>query len=243
MTGRVVLLSGASRGIGQAVARRLAALGYVVAGTATSPAGVQLVEQELSPMGGGGVSLNVRDGSAVDKCLEEVCTRFGAPAILVNNAGISEDQLLIRMREESWDRVLDVNLNGSFRLSKACLRSMLREKWGRIVNVGSVVASMGNAGQAAYAAAKAGLEGFVRALSREVAHRGVTVNCVAPGFIDTDMTRALSEAQREALMATIPVARMGKGEEVAAAVAFLVSEDASYVTGETLHVNGGMYAS
>jgi 3-oxoacyl-[acyl-carrier protein] reductase len=187
------------------------------------------------------MALNVNDAAAIDTLIKSIAEQYGAPQVLVNNAGITRDNIMLRMKDEEWDDVLDTNLNAVFRVTKACLRGMTKARWGRIVNISSVVGSMGNAGQANYAAAKAGLEGFTRALAREVGSRAITVNSVAPGFIDTDMTRELPELQRSALVEQIPAGRLGGADEIAAAVAFLVSEPAGYITGETLHVNGGLY--
>lgn len=239
---KVALVTGASRGIGRAVARQLGSQGLFVIGTATSDAGAERISADLAEHGveGQGATLEVNDAAAVTALVSDITERFGAPLVLVNNAGITRDNLLMRMSEEQWDEVLDTNLKSVYRLSKACLRGMTRARYGRIINVSSVVATFGNLGQANYAAAKAGMEGFSRALAREVASRNITVNCVAPGFIASDMTEVLPEAQRDALLGQIPLARLGKPEEIAAAVGFLASDAAAYVTGETLHVNGGM---
>jgi 3-oxoacyl-[acyl-carrier protein] reductase len=238
---RVALVTGASRGIGAAIADALAAGGAQVVGTATSEAGAEAITARLAGSNGSGRVLDVTDEDGMQALLAELAAGPGAPTILVNNAGITRDTLLLRMKDEDWDAVLDTNLRAVFRLSKACLRGMMKERFGRIVNIASVVASVGNPGQANYCAAKAGMVGFSKALAREVATRGITVNVVAPGFIDTDMTRELDETQREALLQGIPTQRLGSPADVAAAVAYLVSEDAGYVTGHTLHVNGGMY--
>jgi 3-oxoacyl-[acyl-carrier protein] reductase len=240
---KVALVTGASRGIGRAIASLLGQQGLVVVGTATSEAGAAAISAYFSEQGiaGTGMMLNVTDGAAVDSVIKAIGERFGAPAILVNNAGITRDNLLMRMKDEEWTEVIDTNLNSIYRVTKACLRGMTKARWGRIVNISSVVGSMGNAGQSNYAATKAGMEGFARALARELGSRAVTVNNVAPGFIDTDMTRDLPEAQRELLAQQVPLGRLGGAEEIAAAVAFLVSDAAAYITGETLHVNGGMY--
>lgn len=240
---RVCLVSGASRGIGAAVADALGAAGHVVVGTATTEAGAAAISERLAQRGitGTGMVLDVSTADAAEAVVAAVSERHGAPLVLVNNAGITLDNIVLRMKEEEWSRVIDTNLGSIFRLSKAVLRAMTKARWGRIVNISSVVASMGNAGQANYAASKAGMEGFTRALAREIGSRAVTVNCVAPGFIDTDMTRALPEAQRQKLLEQIPVGRLGEADEIAALVAFLASDAAGYITGETIHVNGGMY--
>lgn len=237
------LVSGASRGIGRAIALELGRRGATVVGTATRPAGAQAVSEALADAGinGRGMVLDVTDGEAVQGVLGEIETAFGSPAIVVNNAGITNDTLLLRMKEEEWDKVLDANLKGAFRLCKAVLRGMLKKRWGRIINVGSIVGVTGNAGQCNYAAAKAGLGGLTRSLAREVAPRGITVNLVNPGFIDTDMTKSLPEAQRSALIGQIPSGRLGSSEDIAAAVTFLASPEAAYITGATLEVNGGMH--
>jgi len=237
------LVSGASRGIGKAIALELGRRGATVIGTATRPEGAEAVSAELASAGirGRGLPLDVTDGEAISRALAEIEETFGSPSIVVNNAGITKDNLLPRMTDEQWGSVLDANLTGVFRLCKGALRPMLKRRWGRIVNVGSVVGVTGNAGQCNYAAAKAGLGGFTRSLAREVAARGITVNLVAPGFIDTDMTKALPEAQRTALIGQIPAARLGAPEDVATAVAFLASPEAAYITGATLEVNGGMH--
>ncbi|MAO63334.1 3-oxoacyl-ACP reductase FabG [Halomonas sp. CnH100-B] len=239
---RVALVTGASRGIGRAIAHELGRQGRIVIGTATSPAGAENIDADLKANGieGAGMCLNVTDQASIDEVLKTIGERFGAPTILVNNAGITRDNLLMRMKEEEWDSVMDTNLKSVYRVSKACLRGMTKARFGRIVSISSVVATMGNLGQANYAAAKAGMEGFSRALAREVASRAITVNAVAPGFIATDMTEALPEAQHEMLLKQIPLARLGGPEEIAAAVGFLTSDAAGYITGETLHVNGGM---
>jgi len=239
----IALVTGASRGIGQAIALRLGKDGATVIGTATSQAGAEAISKTLQENGikGMGLLLNVTDPSSVDSALETINAEFGAPSILVNNAGITRDNLLMRMKDEEWDDIIQTNLTSVFRLSKACLRAMTKARKGRIISISSVVGAAGNAGQTNYSAAKAGLLGFTKSLAREVGARGITVNAVAPGFIDTDMTKALPEAQREALQKDIPLNRLGQPEEIAAAVAFLASPDAGYITGETLHVNGGMY--
>lgn len=242
MTDKVALVTGASRGIGRAIALQLARDGFVVVGTATSAAGAERIGSALAEVGRGqGMVLDVTDAGQVQAVVEEIGRHFAPPLVLVNNAGITRDNLLMRMKEEEWAAILDTNLTSVYRLSKACLRGMMKARWGRIVNVGSVVGATGNPGQANYAAAKAGMVGFAKSLAREVGSRGITVNTVAPGFIDTDMTRELPEAQRKALLETIPLGRLGQAEEVAHAVSFLCSDRAAYITGETLHVNGGMY--
>jgi 3-oxoacyl-[acyl-carrier protein] reductase len=237
---RVALVTGASRGIGRAIAEKLAADGFVVAGTATTAAGAQSISTYLGASGRGW-ALDVTDHEAVAAVLADVTEQLGAPLVLVNNAGVTRDDILMRMKAEAWDTVIDTNLTALYRLSKACLRGMTKQRFGRIINIGSVVGAMGNAGQTNYAASKAGAEGFTRALAREVGSRSVTVNCIAPGFIDTDMTRELGEAQRATLTAQIPLGRLGDCAEVAALAAFLASEQAGYITGETIHINGGMY--
>ncbi|HBO12111.1 MAG TPA: 3-oxoacyl-ACP reductase [Halieaceae bacterium] len=240
MEARIALVTGASRGIGRAIAHALADAGHRVIGTATSDAGAARIDEDLGDRGAGRV-LDVADAASVDGLVKAVTGEFGAPLILVNNAGITRDNLLMRMKPEEWDDVIDTNLGALYRVSKACARAMTRARWGRIVNITSVVGAMGNAGQSNYAASKAGAGGFTRALARELGGRNITVNCVAPGFIDTDMTRELSEDQRAAMLAQIPLGRLGAPEEIAALVAFLCSEQAAYVTGETVHINGGMY--
>ena len=240
---RVALVTGASRGIGQAIARQLAAAGCIVVGTATSDAGAQRITDYLREAGnaGCGMTLNVADDDSVNEVIKAISEQFGAPLILVNNAGITRDNILMRMKAEEWSDVLDTNLTSLYRVSKACLRGMTKARWGRIVNITSVVGSMGNMGQANYAATKAGAGGFSRALAKELGSRSVTVNCVAPGFIDTDMTRELSEEQRNLMLSQIPLGRLGEAEEIAALVSFLCSDAAGYITGETIHINGGMY--
>ena len=245
LQGKVALVTGASRGIGQAIAFELGRQGATVIGTATSEAGAARIGEALKEQGiqGAGLMLDVSNSESVDAVLEQIQKDFGAVAILVNNAGITRDNLMLRMKDEEWFDVINTNLNSLFRLSKAVLRGMTKARWGRIISIGSVVGAMGNAGQANYAAAKAGLEGFSRALAREVGSRAITVNSVAPGFIDTDMTRELPEAQREALLTQIPLGRLGQAEEIAKVVGFLASDGAAYVTGATVPVNGGMYMS
>lgn len=243
LEGEIALVTGASRGIGKAVAMRLGKEGATVVGTATSDSGAEKITAYLKENGisGMGLMLNVTDQSSVDNVLETITKEFAAPSILVNNAGITRDNLLMRMKQEEWDEIIDTNLTSIYRLSKACMRAMTKARKGRIISISSVVGAAGNAGQTNYAAAKAGLLGFTKSLARELGPRGVTVNAVAPGFIDTDMTKSLPDAQREALLSGIPLNRLGEPEEIAAAVAFLASPDAGYITGETLHVNGGMY--
>jgi len=242
MDKKVALVTGASRGIGAAISARLATEGFFVVGTATSDAGAQQIDQQLGEQGAG-MLLRVQDPESVKSLVDEIGTQFAAPTVLVNNAGITRDNLLMRMSDDEWDDVIDTNLSGAFRITKACLRGMLKARWGRIVNIGSVVARMGNPGQGNYVATKAAIEGFTRSLAMEVASRNITVNTVAPGFIGTDMTEALTEDQTTAMLERIPLGRVGKVGEVAAAVAYLVGEDASYVTAQTLQVNGGLYAA
>ena len=237
---RVALVTGASRGIGRAVAERLTADGLQVVGTATTEAGAQGIAAALGERGHG-VVLRLEEPASVEEALGRIEDWRGPPLVLVNNAGIARDGLLMRMSADAWDAVVGTNLGGVYRLTRPVLRSMMRARWGRIVNLSSVVGRMGNAGQTNYAAAKAGIEGFTRALAREVGSRGITVNAVAPGFIDTDMTSALAQAQRDAMVEGIPLGRMGTPEDVAAVVSFLVGEDAAYITGETVHVNGGLH--
>ncbi|MDA0649996.1 MAG: 3-oxoacyl-ACP reductase FabG [Proteobacteria bacterium] len=238
---KVAIVTGASRGIGAAIAASLGQAGLIVVGTATSEAGASGIAEALSPHGGYGRVLNVTDTGSIEAFMDDVKAKVGDPLVLVNNAGITQDNILMRMKENEWQQVIDTNLTALYRLSKVCLRGMTKARWGRIVNVTSVVGSMGNAGQSNYAATKAGAEGMARSLARELGSRSITVNCVAPGFIDTDMTRALEEAQRDTLQAQIPLGRLGSPEDVAGAVAFLVSDAGQYITGETLHVNGGLY--
>lgn len=243
MSQKIALVTGASRGIGRAIASRLAKDGNTVVGTATSEAGAAAISDYFAEAGlaGFGRVLDVADAGSIETFIKNIGGEIGAPTILVNNAGITRDNLLLRMKDEEWDDIIRTNLSSVFHLSKACLRGMMKARSGRIVNITSVVGSTGNAGQANYAAAKAGIIGFTKSLAKEVGSRNITVNTVAPGFIDTDMTRKLPEEQRKALLDNIPLARLGATEEVAAAVAFLCSDEASYITGETLHVNGGMY--
>ncbi|MBI2383429.1 MAG: 3-oxoacyl-ACP reductase FabG [Gammaproteobacteria bacterium] len=236
LQGETALVTGASRGIGKAIAERLAREGAKVYGTATTQVGADAIDAALRPLGGAGRVLDVRDGTAIEALLGEI----GAVGILVNNAGVTRDTLLLRMKDEDWDAVIQTDLTSVFRLSRAVLRGMMKARHGRIVSIGSVVGAMGNPGQANYCAAKAGLVGFSKALAREIGSRGITVNVVAPGFVETDMTRQLGEDARNALLGQIPLNRMGAPEDIAAAVAFLASKEAGYITGETLHVNGGM---
>ena len=240
---KVALVTGASRGIGQAIAKSLAADGFTVVGTATSDIGAEAISTYLAEENtpGRGIKLNVADPDSVTLAIKAIAEQFEAPLVLVNNAGITRDNILMRMKEEEWQAVMDTNLSGLYRVSKACVRGMTKARWGRIVNITSVVGSMGNIGQSNYAATKAGAEGFSRALARELGSRSITVNCVAPGFIDTDMTRDLPENQRDLLLQQIPLGRLGSAAEVAALVSFLCSDMAGYITGETLHINGGMH--
>ncbi|WP_417714989.1 MULTISPECIES: 3-oxoacyl-ACP reductase FabG [Rheinheimera] len=240
LEGQVALVTGASRGIGRAIAEQLADLGAKVIGTATSESGAAAISAYLGERGQGLV-LNVADTDSIEQCLEQIKTQFGDIDILVNNAGITRDNLLMRMKDDEWFDIMQTNLTSVYRLSKAVMRSMMKKRFGRIISIGSVVGSMGNAGQTNYAAAKAGVLGFTKSLAREVASRGITVNAVAPGFIDTDMTKELNDEQKEAIFGQVPANRLGQPEEIAATVAFLASRQAAYITGETIHVNGGMY--
>jgi 3-oxoacyl-[acyl-carrier protein] reductase len=244
LANQVALVTGASRGIGKAIAIELAKQGALVIGTATTEAGAQAISAYLADVGaeaGKGVVLNVTDAERCAAVIDEISKTWGAVAILVNNAGITQDQLAMRMKDEEWDSVIATNLSSVGRLSRAVLRGMMKAKTGRIINITSVVASTGNPGQMNYAAAKAGVEGMSRALAREIGSRNITVNCIAPGFVDTDMTKALGDDQHAALLTQIPLGRLGKPEDIAAATAFLASPQAAYITGTTLHVNGGMY--
>jgi 3-oxoacyl-[acyl-carrier protein] reductase len=243
LTGQIALVTGASRGIGRAIAMELAQQGAVVIGTATSESGAKDIDAALSRVGGAGVVLNVNDVTGCDALIDTIVKERGALNILVNNAGITQDNLAMRMKDDEWTSVIDTNLSAVFRLSRSVLRPMMKAKGGRIINITSVVGSSGNPGQANYAAAKAGVAGMSRALAREIGSRNITVNCVAPGFIDTDMTKALSEEQQNALKINIPLQRLGSPEDIAHAVAFLASPGAGYITGTTLHVNGGLYLS
>jgi 3-oxoacyl-[acyl-carrier protein] reductase len=241
INGQVVLVTGATRGIGAAIAHRFATQGARVVGTATTAAGAAAIGEALSAYGGRGAVLDVASQASIDALLAEIEAREGPVGILCNNAGITRDALLLRMKVEDWDAVIQTNLASVFRLSKAVLRGMMKARTGRIINISSVIGATGNAGQANYAAAKAGMIGFTKSLAREVGSRGITVNAIAPGFIDTDMTKGLDDAQRTALFAQIPLGRLGAPDDVAAAAEFLAGPGAAYVTGETLHVNGGMY--
>ncbi len=243
LEGKVALVTGASRGIGKAIALELGRQGAVVIGTATSADGAHSISRNFAGAGikGGGMAMNVNDAAQIEAALGAIQKQFGDVAILVNNAGITRDNLLLRMKDEEWDDIMSTNLKSVFRLSKLVLRGMMKARFGRIINITSVVGATGNAGQANYAASKSGVVGFSKSLAREVGSRNITVNCIAPGFIDTDMTRALSGEQRDALVRQIPLGRLGAAEDVAAAVVFLASPGASYVTGCTLHVNGGMH--
>lgn len=241
--GKVTLVTGASRGIGAAIADDMGGQGAVVIGTATTVAGAEKISARFAEKGlkGKGLVLNVTDADSVTQLIKDIKADFGAVEILVNNAGITKDNLLMRMSEEEWFDVINTNLSAVYRLSKACLRGMMKARWGRIINVSSVVGSMGNAGQANYAASKAGVAGFSRSLAKEIGSRGITVNTVAPGFIDTDMTKVLDEGQKELMLAQIALGRLGKPEEIAGVVSFLAGTAGGYITGETLQVNGGMY--
>jgi 3-oxoacyl-[acyl-carrier protein] reductase len=243
LEGQVAIVTGASRGIGAAIADTLAAAGARVVGTATTEQGAAAITERMDAIAPEcrGEVLDVNDPAGAEALVSRVSDALGTPGILVNNAGITRDQILMRMKEDDWDAVIETNLRSVFRLSKACLRGMMKARGGRIISIASVVGSMGNAGQTNYAAAKAGMMGFSRSLAREIGSRGITVNVVAPGFIDTDMTRALDEKQREALLRDIPLQRLGEPEDIAAAVLFLASSQGAYITGQTLHVNGGMF--
>lgn len=239
LEGKVVLVTGASRGIGKAIASQLKELGATVVGTATSEGGAAKISEYLGE--GNGMVLNVTDNDSIASLFEAIKAKYESVDILVNNAGITKDNLFMRMKDEEWQDILDTNLSSVYKLSKAAIRPMMKKRNGRIINIGSVVGSMGNSGQVNYATAKAGLLGFTKSLAREVASRGITVNTVSPGFIDTDMTQTLTEDQKEGIFSQVPANRLGKPEEIANAVAFLASDGAAYITGETLHVNGGMY--
>jgi 3-oxoacyl-[acyl-carrier protein] reductase len=241
LKGQVALVTGASRGIGAAIARELAAQGAVVVGTATTDDGAAKVNTVLEPLGGRGIRLDVNDAAGVEAAIEAIVKQQGGLQVLVNNAGITRDMLAMRLKDDDWDAVLDTNLKAVFRLSRAVMRTMMKQRYGRIISITSVVGASGNPGQANYAAAKAGVAGMTRALARELGSRGITVNCVAPGFIETDMTGKLPEEQQKALLGQIPLGKLGRPEDIAHAVAFLASPQAGYVTGQELHVNGGMY--
>ena len=243
MTDKVALVTGASRGIGQAIAKQLGANGFTVVGTATTDNGAASISAYLADAGisGEGMALNVTDAESVTAVVKAVTEKYAAPTVLVNNAGITKDNILMRMKDDEWNDVIDTNLSSIFRLSKACVRGMTKARWGRIINISSVVGSMGNAGQSNYAATKAGMEGYARALAKELGSRNITVNSVAPGFIDTDMTKELSEDHKNLMLSQVPLSRLGQPDEIAAVVAFLASDAAGYITGETIHVNGGMY--
>ena len=241
LNGEIVLVTGASRGIGAAIADTLSAQGAIVIGTATTDAGAAAIGERLAASGGAGRTLDVTDGAAVEALVDAIARDFGPISILVNNAGITRDQLLMRMKDEDWNAIIDTNLSSVFRTSKAVLRGMMKARKGRIINIASVIGLTGNAGQANYAAAKAGIIAFSKSLAKEIGSRGITVNVVAPGFIETDMTRALPEAQKDAMQGQIALGRFGAPSDIAEAVAFLAGPAAAYITGETLHVNGGMY--
>jgi len=239
----IALVTGASRGIGKAIAEQLVSDGFYVVGTATSESGAVAISGYLGESSGQGMVLNVTDADSIIALIKDIAAAVGAPTVLVNNAGITRDNLMLRMKDAEWDDIISTNLSSVFRVSKACLRGMMKNKSGRIVNIASVVGVTGNAGQANYAAAKAGIIGFSKSLAKEVGSRNITVNTVAPGFIDTDMTKALSDEQKSTLLQGVPLARLGDADEIAHAVSFLCSDKAAYITGETLHVNGGMYMS
>ncbi|MFW1676375.1 3-oxoacyl-ACP reductase FabG [Pontibacter sp. JAM-7] len=241
--GKIALVTGATRGIGKAIAEELGKQGAVVVGTATSEGGAASISNYLAAAGikGTGLVLDVSDSTSVEAVLKQVQSDFGTVEVLVNNAGITRDNILMRMKDDEWDQVVNTNLSSVYRLVKGCLRGMTKARWGRIISVSSVVASMGNAGQTNYAAAKSGMEGFTRALAREVGSRNITVNCVAPGFIDTDMTSGLAEEHKDKLKSQIPLNRLGQPEEIAAVVGFLAGQSGGYITGESIQVNGGMY--
>lgn len=243
MSEKIALVTGASRGIGRAITQQLGRDGFTVIGTATTQSGAENITAYLNDAGihGEGMALNVADPELVVAVVKSISDKYAAPLVLVNNAGITKDNILMRMKEDEWNDVVSTNLSSIYRLSKACVRGMTKAKWGRIINISSVVGSMGNAGQSNYAATKAGMEGFSRSLAKELGSRNITVNSVAPGFIDTDMTRELSEDTKNMMLAQIPLSRLGEPEEIAAVVAFLAGDSGAYVTGETIHVNGGMY--
>jgi 3-oxoacyl-[acyl-carrier protein] reductase len=242
LAGKVAVVTGASRGIGKAIAEGLAANGAFVLGTATSEVGAASISEYLSDNGRGFI-LRVEDEASIEAFFAAIKSEFEAPTILVNNAGITRDNIALRMKSEEWDDVIGTNLSAVFKVTKACLRGMTKARWGRVINISSVVASMGNAGQSNYAAAKAGMEGYSRSLASELASRNVTVNCIAPGFIATDMTDSLPEEQKELLLSRVPAKRLGEANEVAALVSFLAGDSSGYITGETIHINGGMYMS
>jgi 3-oxoacyl-[acyl-carrier protein] reductase len=245
MNDKVALVTGASRGIGQAITKQLGSMGFTVVGTATTESGAENISRYMADAGiaGEGMALNVTDVDSIATVLKVINEKYGAPAVLVNNAGITKDNLLMRMKEEEWGDVISTNLSSIYRLSKACVRGMSKKRWGRIINISSVVASMGNAGQSNYAATKAGIEGFSRSLAKELGSRNITVNSVAPGFIDTDMTKELSEENKNLMLTQIPLSRLGQPDEIAGVVAFLAGDGGAYITGETIHVNGGMHMS
>lgn len=240
---KVALVTGASRGIGQAIAQHLGQAGFIVIGTATSDKGAANISQYMadSNMTGEGMTLNVTDTDSIVGVLKAIAEKYAAPTVLVNNAGITKDNILMRMKEDEWDDVISTNLSSVYRLSKACSRGMTKARWGRIINISSIIGSMGNVGQSNYAASKAGVEGFSRSLAKELGSRSITVNSIAPGFIDTDMTKGLPEEHKNMMLSQIPLARLGRPEEIAAVVGFLVGDTGGYITGETIHVNGGMY--
>ena len=243
MSDKVALVTGASRGIGKSIALKLGEMSFTVVGTATTENGANAISAYLKENGvnGRGLALNVTDADSVSSVLKTIGDEYAAPTVLVNNAGITKDNILMRMKDNEWDDIIDTNLSSIYRLSKACVRGMTKARWGRIINISSVVGSMGNIGQSNYAAAKAGMEGFSRALARELGSRGITVNSVAPGFIDTDMTKELPEEHKEVLVSQISLGRLGQPEEIASVVGFLAGDSGAYITGETIHVNGGMY--
>ncbi len=242
MDKKVALITGASRGIGRAIAEQLVEDGFFVIGTATSDSGADAISAYLAG-NGKGLKLNVADSESIAQVIKQIADEYAAPAVLINNAGITRDNLLMRMKDEEWDDIINTNLTSVFRMSKAVLRGMMKAKTGRIINISSVVGSTGNAGQANYAAAKAGMVGFAKSMAKEVGSRNITINTVAPGFIDTDMTKGLADEHKNALMSSIALGRLGEPKEIAHAVSFLASEGASYITGETIHVNGGMFMS
>lgn len=245
LEGKVALVTGATRGIGQSITEALGKMGALVIGTATSEQGAATISQFLEEKGikGYGVVMNVANADSITECLAAITADVGSPLVLVNNAGITRDNLLLRMKDEEWEATLETNLTGVYRVTKACLRGMVKARWGRIISISSIVGCIGNPGQANYAATKAGVIAFSKSTAREIASRGITVNVVAPGFIDTDMTKSLDQTHKDALLQAIPMGEMGQAEDIAAAVAFFASEQARYITGETLHVNGGMYMS